>query len=167
MYFAQYFRPKLGLFRKKVLFVEKVQKVQKREFFLAPQLPSSRNFINFYKGARKISRFSTSSRKSRKSSSRNILGQSSACSAKKYFLQKKYKKYKDANSSSLQENINFLLEDSQKCFGLKIVGTIKCMGPKIIHLRGSSRTRLNLLLNFLVINKISKFILSEVGKFIV
>ena len=35
-YFAQYFRPKLGLFREKVLFVEKVQKVQKREFFLAP-----------------------------------------------------------------------------------------------------------------------------------
>ena len=44
-------------------------------------------------GARKISRFSTSSRKSRKSTSRNILGQSSACSAKKY------KKYKNANSS--------------------------------------------------------------------
>ena len=30
------FRPKVGLFREKVLFVEKVQKVQKREFFLAP-----------------------------------------------------------------------------------------------------------------------------------
>jgi len=47
-------RPNRGLFREKVFFVEKVQKVQKREFFLAPRKNAKtsfclafRNFLHF------------------------------------------------------------------------------------------------------------------------